>query len=263
MHFYNCSITVQACISMNYGIFYIIPPADAAYVTLSQPPALFIGIIRVLKDEGLGINKKAAGFLTGIIIYIYKRKLKRERGNSVENTGVENKTGKSKAKIIMLIVIVLIVAGIWMVKNLDIFKGDYDVENPDFVLEAAEELDLEHLKTYGLPIILDFGSESCPPCRQMAPDLKKVHREKIGKAIIKYVDVWENPDLAEGFPLSVIPTQIFFDKEGDPYKPSDPEKYRMIIYNNKDTDDHIYTAHEGGLTEKQMLEILKEMGMEE
>ncbi len=44
--------------------------------------------------------------------------------------------------------------------------------------------------------------------------------------------------------------------------PADLESSSMLIYTVKDTKEHVLTAHEGGLTEEQLLGILKEMGME-
>jgi len=167
-------------------------------------------------------------------------------------------------RIAISVLIILIVVGIWFVKN----NGDRESlegaipDNPDFELDTTE-LDLEQLKSYGLPIIIDFGSDSCIPCQEMAPVLKELNAELRGKAIVKFVDVWKYPELAEGYPISVIPTQLFFDKDGKPYTPSDPEGMGMTLYQTKDTMEHVFTAHEGGVTKKQLLDALSEMGMEE
>ncbi len=172
---------------------------------------------------------------------------------------------KKAAKVVVPILILLMVAGIWFVKESqrDIGSGLAENGNPDFALVVTENLDFEKLKSYGLPILLDFGSESCPPCRELAPTIEKLNRDLQGKAIIKYMDVWESPELAEGYPIRVIPTLMFFDKEGNPYVPEDPEASGMILYSDKETDAHVYTTHEGGMTEEQIREILLEMGMEE
>ena len=95
----------------------------------------------------------------------------------------------------------------------------------------------------------------------MAPVLKKLNQEWQGKVIVKFVDVWKYPDASGDFPLQVIPTQFFFDAQGKPYVPSDPEGMQMIMYSLKDTQEHVYTAHQGGLTEEQFRAIFKEMGI--
>jgi len=132
--------------------------------------------------------------------------------------------------------------------------------NTDFVL-AASEINLDKLKLYELPIIIDFGADSCIPCKEMAPVLKKLNEEWQGKVIVKFVDVWKYPDASADFPVQVIPTQFFFDGQGNPYVPSDPEGMQMIMYSLKDTQEHVYTAHQGGLTEEQIKVIFKEMGI--
>ena len=133
-------------------------------------------------------------------------------------------------------------------------------DNTDFVL-AASEINLDKLKLYKLPIIIDFGADSCIPCKEMAPVLKKLNEEWQGKVIVKFVDVWKYPDASADFPVQVIPTQFFFDGQGNPYVPSDPEGMQMIMYSLKDTQEHVYTAHQGGLTEEQIRAVFKEMGI--
>lgn len=171
---------------------------------------------------------------------------------------------KTILKIIIPIVIVLVIAGIWVVKNSQksLVKPSVETENADFALETTV-LDLEQLKSYGIPIMIDFGADSCVPCKEMAPILKELNENYQGKVIVKFVDVWKNQTLAEGYPLEVIPTQFFFDKEGNPYVPSDPEGMQMMMYSTKDTNEHVYTAHQGGMTKEQILAVFKELGVDE
>jgi len=132
--------------------------------------------------------------------------------------------------------------------------------NSDFLL-AASEIDLEKLKSYGLPIMIDFGADSCIPCKEMAPMLKKLNKEWQGKVIVKFVDVWKYPNASADFPVQMIPTQFFFDADGKAYIPSDPEEMQMIMYSLKDSGEHIYTAHVGGMTEEQVRAVFAEMGI--
>jgi len=166
-------------------------------------------------------------------------------------------------KIIVPVLILSVLAGIWLVKNNRKDTGAAGSDNPDFALHVTQKLDLERLKSYGIPIVIDFGSDSCIPCKQMAPVLEELNKELQGKAIIKFVDVWKYQDLAEGYPINVIPTQILIDANGKPYKPSDPEAIQMIMYSKKDTGEHVFTAHEGGITKERLLSALKEMGLKE
>ncbi|NLD49071.1 MAG: thioredoxin family protein [Clostridiaceae bacterium] len=178
---------------------------------------------------------------------------------SGENT-LEAKKG-IVVKIIIPILLVCIIGGIWIIKNNKKDTASVDSDNPDFSLHVTEKIQLDKLKSYGLPIIIDFGADSCIPCKEMAPVLKELNTELQGKAIIKFVDVWKYQELALGYPISVIPTQIFIDANGNPYKPKGPESKQFKLYSTKDKGEHVFTAHEGGMTKDQLLSALKEMGM--
>lgn len=166
---------------------------------------------------------------------------------------------KKLVKIIVPVCIVLIIAGIWIFKNTN-SDAPPITDNKDFTLEATN-IDLEVLTSYELPIIIDFGADSCIPCKEMAPVLKTLNVEMQGAAIIKFVDVWKNEDVANDFPIQVIPTQIFINADGTPYVPSDDIKIEFTMYSTKDTNEHVFTVHQGGLTEDQMRRILTDMGV--
>jgi len=165
------------------------------------------------------------------------------------------------AKIVIPVLIVCVIVGIWAIKNNKKDAGLVSTDNSDFALHVTEKIDLEKLKSYGLPIIIDFGADSCIPCKEMAPVLKELNSELEGKAIIRFADVWKYRELAQGYPISVIPTQIFIDANGKPYKPKNSESKQMKLYSSKDSGEHIFTTHEGGLTKVQLLRVLTEMGL--
>jgi len=186
----------------------------------------------------------------------------------------ENNTKSKKGLVLKIIIPVLIIsaiAGVWIVKNNNNNQtglaesdksGEIVTENSDFELHVTEKINIEKLKSYGLPIVIDFGADSCIPCKEMAPVLKELNAELQGKAIIKFVDVWKYKELAQGYPISLIPTQIFIDAEGNPFTPKDPQAMQMKMYTSRDNGEHIFTAHEGGMTKDQMLRALEEMGLE-
>lgn len=171
------------------------------------------------------------------------------------------KFSKNVSKILIPVLIIVAIGIIWYMKNSN-KTPTVTEDNPAFALHVTDSLDLEQLKSYGLPIMIDFGADSCIPCKEMAPVLKELNEELRGKVIIKFVDVWKYQSLAEGYPISLIPTQVFFDKEGKPYTPKDPEASQMQMYSKKDTKEHVFTTHEGGMTKEQVLAVFKEMGVE-
>ncbi len=160
---------------------------------------------------------------------------------------------------IIVIAIIIVIAGIWIFKNKN---KTNNADNSDFELNITSNFDIEKLKSYNLPIIIDFGSEGCMPCRQMAPALKQVNNELRGKAIIRFIDVWEYPDLANGYPIELIPTQIFINKDGTPYAPKNAEELELQFVTDEQ-GNHTLTTHIGALTVEQMKSMLKEMGLNE
>jgi thioredoxin 1 len=130
-------------------------------------------------------------------------------------------------------------------------------------LHVTTPIDFNALRSSGLPVIIDFGADSCIPCKEMAPVLVDLNKSLQGKAIIKFVDVWKYKELSEGVPIKVIPTQVFFDSTGKPFNPPDSSSLPFNKYSRNDTKEHAFTTHEGGLDKQQLLAILKEMGMKE
>ncbi len=173
-----------------------------------------------------------------------------------------------KKKLLLRIVVPVFIAialtVIWVVKTHPIPTPiDEQTGNiADFVLEATS-IDLDALKEYNLPIIIDFGADSCIPCKEMAPVLKTLNAEMQGKAIIKFVDVWKNGEAANDFPIQVIPTQVLINADGTPYVPSDDIGIKFDMYSFQDTGEHTFTVHQGGLTADQMRAILADMGVAE
>lgn len=95
----------------------------------------------------------------------------------------------------------------------------------------------------------------------MAPVLKALNEQMQGKAIIKFVDVWKNGEAANGFPIQVIPTQVLINSDGTPYVPSKDIQINFTMYSTRDTNEHVFTVHQGGLNEDQMRLILNDMGV--
>ena len=66
----------------------------------------------------------------------------------------------------------------------------------------------------GLPRLVDLGSTTCLPCKQLAPILAEMKTEFRGKVSVEFIDVTKNVPAADQYKINVIPTQIFFDKDG-------------------------------------------------
>lgn len=104
--------------------------------------------------------------------------------------------------------------------------------------ESSTEEDLKRALLSGKPVLVDFGANSCIPCRQMRPILKEVGKEYTGKASVLVIDVYKYQSLAGEHKVRLIPTLIFFDSKGK-------EVFR----------------HMGALEKQKIVEKLKEIGM--
>ncbi len=70
------------------------------------------------------------------------------------------------------------------------------------------------LPTPGMVTMVDLGAHKCIPCKMMAPIIVELQKEYTGRAAIIFIDVWEHREQAQRFGIRGIPTQIFFDKNG-------------------------------------------------
>lgn len=181
-------------------------------------------------------------------------------------------------KILVPVLIVAVLGGMWLVKNRQDASGkptaipssqtDADLperlKDADFGLRETEAVDFDQMASYGIPMIVDYGADSCIPCKEMAPVLEKANEEFRGKAFIKFINVWDYPDAANNVPVQLIPTQVLVNADGTPFVPSEElaSQTKFLIYNHRETGEHVFTVHQGGLTEEQIRMILKEMGIE-
>jgi len=101
----------------------------------------------------------------------------------------------------------------------------------------TEEAFSKALKS-GRPVLVDFGSNSCIPCRQMRPILKEIRKEHSGKAEVLVIDVYKYQNLARAHKIQIIPTLAFFDSNGK-------EVHR----------------HKGFMSKKAIIEQLRKMGV--
>jgi thioredoxin 1 len=81
-------------------------------------------------------------------------------------------------------------------------------------LESNTLDDFKKAISSGKPVLVDFGANSCVPCREMRPVLKEVDKEYAGKASVLVIDVYKNQDLAKEYKIQLIPTLVFFDSKG-------------------------------------------------
>jgi len=81
-------------------------------------------------------------------------------------------------------------------------------------IRSAHEFDRlleKHAATTGLPVIADFYSDGCGPCRQIAPVFQQIAKEtKQTEAVFVKINTQTVPDLASRFNVRSIPTFFSF-----------------------------------------------------
>ena len=60
-----------------------------------------------------------------------------------------------------------------------------------------------------LPVIVDFWSPSCGPCKVIAPMLDRIAQEMGDKLVVAKVNTDENPEWAIKYGVQSIPTLLF------------------------------------------------------
>jgi len=93
-------------------------------------------------------------------------------------------------------------------------------------------------KASALPRLVELGSTTCMACKEMKPILEALKQELKGKLSVEIIDINETPEAADQYHIQLIPTQIFFDAQGN-------EVYR----------------HEGFMPKEEILAQLQKMGV--
>lgn len=120
-------------------------------------------------------------------------------------TKSKNRRKIKPGQIWFVILILLMIAGIYFIKNDEITANEKSKAVPQQTQTASTEK---------LPRLVDLGAGTCIPCQQMAPILEELKAEYAGRVIVDVIDVNENQQEAYNFNISVIPTQILLDANG-------------------------------------------------
>jgi thioredoxin 1 len=60
------------------------------------------------------------------------------------------------------------------------------------------------------PVLVDFWSPTCGPCKMLAPVLDEIAAEQDGRVKIAKVNVNENPELAIRYNIQAVPALLYF-----------------------------------------------------
>ncbi|MDD4067173.1 MAG: hypothetical protein PHH22_04290 [Clostridia bacterium] len=170
---------------------------------------------------------------------------------------------------LFLIVIFLIIVGAYFSLNMffhfDFNKTKDKVEEPDirtnesvWQFDITKPFDIEEYKKLKIPIIICFGAKESQGCSYLIEDLRELNQIYKYELIIKCLDVWEYPKLAEGYVNSILPITIFIDRNGNPYYSN---KYDMSTFNieKDEMGNHYRTTCAGSILRDVLNKIIEEM----
>ncbi|WP_409069860.1 thioredoxin family protein [Clostridium sp. FAM 1755] len=133
--------------------------------------------------------------------------------------------------IFILIVIIAIMAWFKAVKP----KEGYSNTKGNLIKEENTNYEANIGK---MPVLLELSSPTCGPCRKMTPIIKEIKEEYKNKVDTHIVDLTKNPQFGDKYKVSVVPTQVFLDKDGK-----------------------VFLRHEGILTKDEIVDIINKMGV--
>ena len=81
-----------------------------------------------------------------------------------------------------------------------------------YVRVNAESFDAEVLNSK-LPVLADFYSDSCVPCKRLSPVLAEIEEQYADRINIAKININFDAELAEKYEVRAAPTLIFF-KDG-------------------------------------------------
>ncbi|MEN8188618.1 MAG: thioredoxin domain-containing protein [Thermodesulfobacteriota bacterium] len=73
--------------------------------------------------------------------------------------------------------------------------------------------DFQHfIKSTDLPVMVDFFSPTCGPCQALAPIIKTLNRDYLGRLQIATLNTSLHPGTAGHYQIRGVPTLLFFHK---------------------------------------------------
>jgi thioredoxin 1 len=124
-------------------------------------------------------------------------------------------------KIIPIVLLIIAVVAVMQLKSRKNAESNVECADGMCVLPFPAEkmmpkgVELEAAAQKPLPRLLDLGAGKCASCKAMTVVLDEMKGSFAGQLIVEFIDVWEDEGASEEYGIRMIPTQIFFDAEGN------------------------------------------------
>ena len=110
-----------------------------------------------------------------------------------------------------------------------------------------------------IPVLVDFYSDSCVPCKKMTPVIGDVEDDMEGKLAVYKVNINFDTELAESYDVQSVPTLLLFDKGSEKARQSGavrkPQLVEWIEENMKITVSGTEKEVKDGLTLPELIEM--------
>jgi thioredoxin 1 len=77
-------------------------------------------------------------------------------------------------------------------------------------MEKITDSNFEEIINRGKPVLIDFYTDWCPPCKMLSPVIEEIQKEFEGKVNVFKMNIDENPVTANKFQIDRIPTVVLF-----------------------------------------------------
>ena len=80
-----------------------------------------------------------------------------------------------------------------------------------------------------IPVLVDFYSDSCVPCKKMTPVIGDVEDDMEGKLAVYKVNINFDTELAESYDVQSVPTLLLFDKGSEKARQSGAVRKPQLV----------------------------------
>lgn len=95
----------------------------------------------------------------------------------------------------------------WSLAGFEVVKSKSSNENTTKQISLIE---FENMISVNQPILIDFHTAWCAPCKKMAPIVEQLKTDYSGKAEVVKIDVDQNSDVANHYNIRGVPVFIIF-----------------------------------------------------